>query len=63
MNAKPAKSANRMIFFARFAGCAFRSRCSHADETCAREIPRKSAGAAHDYLCRLAPNLAEPLPA
>ena len=27
-----------------FAGCAFRSRCSHADETCAREIPRRSGG-------------------
>jgi peptide/nickel transport system ATP-binding protein len=38
-----------------FAGCAFRSRCSHANETCAREIPRRQAGAAHDYLCRLAP--------
>jgi len=38
-----------------FAGCAFRSRCAHADATCARDIPRKSAGAAHDYLCRLAP--------
>jgi peptide/nickel transport system ATP-binding protein len=33
-----------------FAGCAFRSRCSHADATCEREIPRHSAGAAHDYL-------------
>jgi peptide/nickel transport system ATP-binding protein len=38
-----------------FAGCAFRSRCAHADATCAHEIPRRSAGAAHDYLCRLAP--------
>jgi peptide/nickel transport system ATP-binding protein len=38
-----------------FAGCAFRSRCAHADETCAREIPRRPAGATHDYLCRLAP--------
>ena len=38
-----------------FAGCAFRSRCSHADETCAHEIPRRQAGEAHDYLCRLAP--------
>ena len=27
-----------------FAGCAFRSRCSHADETCAREIPRRPGG-------------------
>jgi peptide/nickel transport system ATP-binding protein len=46
-----------------FAGCAFRSRCSYADATCEHEIPRRQAGAAHDYLCRLAPNLAEPLPA
>ena len=46
-----------------FAGCAFRSRCAHADETCAREIPRRQAGAAHDYLCRLAPDWAEPQPA
>jgi peptide/nickel transport system ATP-binding protein len=46
-----------------FAGCAFRSRCSHADETCAREIPRRPAGAAHDYLCRLAPAVTEPQPA
>jgi peptide/nickel transport system ATP-binding protein len=38
-----------------FEGCAFRSRCAHADETCAHEIPRRQAGAAHDYLCRLAP--------
>ena len=33
-----------------FAGCAFRSRCAHADDTCEREIPRRPAGAAHDYL-------------
>ncbi len=46
-----------------FAGCAFRSRCSHADETCAHEIPRRPAGEAHDYLCRLAPQSAEPQPA
>ena len=38
-----------------FAGCAFRSRCQHADATCAHDIPRRTAGAAHDYLCRLAP--------
>jgi peptide/nickel transport system ATP-binding protein len=36
-----------------FAGCAFRSRCSYADATCERDIPRHSAGAAHNYLCRL----------
>jgi peptide/nickel transport system ATP-binding protein len=46
-----------------FAGCAFRSRCSHADVTCERDIPRKAAGAAHEYLCRLAPRVAEPQPA
>jgi peptide/nickel transport system ATP-binding protein len=46
-----------------FAGCAFRSRCAHADATCEHDIPRRAAGAAHDYLCRLAPTLAEPLPA
>jgi len=47
-----------------FAGCAFRSRCSHADATCERDIPRKSAGAVHDYLCRLAPRgVAEQQPA
>jgi peptide/nickel transport system ATP-binding protein len=46
-----------------FAGCAFRSRCSHADATCEREIPRRQAEAAHDYLCRLAPQLTEPQPA
>jgi peptide/nickel transport system ATP-binding protein len=36
-----------------FAGCAFRERCDFADETCQRTIPRHSAGATHDYLCRL----------
>ena len=47
-----------------FAGCAFRSRCGHADATCEHEIPRKSAGATHDYLCRLAPrDVAELQPA
>jgi peptide/nickel transport system ATP-binding protein len=47
-----------------FTGCAFRSRCSYADATCEREIPRRQMGAAHDYLCRLAPaERAEPQPA
>jgi peptide/nickel transport system ATP-binding protein len=46
-----------------FAGCAFRSRCAHAIEVCEHEIPRKSAGAAHDYLCRLMPRELEPQPA
>lgn len=42
-----------------FVGCAFRSRCTHADEACARAIPRWPAGSAHDYLCRLSPDFAE----
>jgi peptide/nickel transport system ATP-binding protein len=46
-----------------FAGCAFRSRCARADETCMREIPRRPAGDAHDYLCRLEPGWAELQPA
>src|SRR6476646_6038677 len=47
-----------------FAGCAFRSRCAHAIDICARDIPRRPAGAAHDYLCRLLPReAAEPQPA
>ena len=46
-----------------FAGCAFRSRCAHANATCELVIPRRQAGAAHDYLCRLAPQFAEPQPA
>jgi len=36
-----------------FEGCAFRERCDFADETCRHVIPRHSAGAAHDFLCRL----------
>ncbi len=36
-----------------FTGCAFRDRCAHAIADCAREVPRQSAGAAHEYLCRL----------
>ena len=36
-----------------FEGCAFRERCSFADETCTRAIPRHSAGPTHDFLCRL----------
>ena len=36
-----------------FEGCAFRERCSFADETCAHAIPRKAASPGHDYLCRL----------
>jgi peptide/nickel transport system ATP-binding protein len=38
-----------------FEGCAFRSRCAHADATCEHAIPRRTAGAGHDYLCRLVP--------
>jgi peptide/nickel transport system ATP-binding protein len=36
-----------------FAGCAFRDRCAHAVADCALEVPRQSAGEAHEYLCRL----------
>jgi len=36
-----------------FEGCAFRERCSFADETCTHAIPRHSAGPTHDFLCRL----------
>jgi peptide/nickel transport system ATP-binding protein len=39
-----------------YAGCAFRTRCAYADASCEGAIPRRPAGAAHDYLCRLAPN-------
>ncbi len=46
-----------------FQGCAFRSRCAHAIEPCAHAIARRQAGAAHDYLCRLAPAALEPQPA
>ena len=47
-----------------FTGCAFRSRCPHADETCAATIQRRQASAAHEYLCRLAPSeFAESQPA
>jgi len=42
-----------------FAGCAFRSRCAHAMETCAHDIPRRPAGEGHDYLCRLESDRAE----
>ncbi len=38
-----------------FQGCAFRSRCSHADATCEQRVARRAATATHDYLCRLAP--------
>ena len=36
-----------------FEGCAFRERCSFADETCSHLIPRRNASPGHDYLCRL----------
>ena len=45
-----------------FEGCAFRSRCL-CGATCEHDIPRRPAGAAHDYLCRLAAQFAEPQPA
>jgi peptide/nickel transport system ATP-binding protein len=36
-----------------FEGCAFRERCTFADETCAHAVPRRTASPGHDYLCRL----------
>ncbi|MBI3515060.1 MAG: ABC transporter ATP-binding protein [Proteobacteria bacterium] len=36
-----------------FQGCAFRARCGHAAPECASAVPRRPAGATHDYLCRL----------
>jgi peptide/nickel transport system ATP-binding protein len=36
-----------------FEGCAFRERCSFADQTCAQTIPRHAAGPDHEFLCRL----------
>jgi peptide/nickel transport system ATP-binding protein len=38
-----------------FAGCAFRSRCQHADATCQQEIPWRQVSATHHCHCRLAP--------
>jgi peptide/nickel transport system ATP-binding protein len=38
-----------------FAGCAFRSRCSFADDRCAGLIPDQTAASGHTYLCRLPP--------
>jgi peptide/nickel transport system ATP-binding protein len=37
-----------------FAGCAFRDRCSFADQSCGGAVPRHAAGAGHEFLCRLA---------
>jgi len=34
-----------------FAGCAFRSRCGFANESCERDIPRRLAGTGHEFLC------------
>ena len=36
-----------------FEGCAFRDRCTFADETCSHTIPRHHAAPTHDFLCRL----------
>jgi peptide/nickel transport system ATP-binding protein len=41
-----------------FAGCAFRSRCGFANESCERDIPRRLAGENHDYLCTRLPEAA-----
>ena len=38
-----------------YAGCAFRSRCSFADDGCAGAIPNQAAASGHTYLCRLPP--------
>ena len=39
-----------------FVGCAFQDRCPHAIDACARHVPRQTAGAGHNYLCRLPPD-------
>jgi peptide/nickel transport system ATP-binding protein len=39
-----------------FAGCAFRDRCPHAIAECAGDVPRQSAAAGHEYLCRMPPD-------
>ncbi|MBL8673896.1 MAG: ABC transporter ATP-binding protein [Rhodospirillales bacterium] len=39
-----------------FEGCAFRDRCAHAAEECARAVDRRAAGPDHAYLCRLPPD-------
>ncbi len=39
-----------------FAGCAFRSRCTFADDGCAGLIPDQTAASGHTYLCRLPPS-------
>jgi peptide/nickel transport system ATP-binding protein len=39
-----------------FEGCAFRSRCSHADPRCASSVPSQTATAKHSYVCRLPPS-------
>jgi peptide/nickel transport system ATP-binding protein len=44
-----------------FAGCAFRSRCSFADDGCAGLIPSQTAASDHTYLCRLTPNSSKEL--
>ena len=36
-----------------FEGCAFRERCGFADGSCARTVPRHTAGSGHEFLCRL----------
>ena len=41
-----------------FAGCGFRDRCAHANETCASTLPNRSRTAEHHYACRLPPDWA-----
>ena len=38
-----------------FTGCGFRDRCTYAMAECAHDVPRRSVGDEHEYLCRLDP--------
>jgi len=40
-----------------YAGCAFRSRCTFANESCAADIPRRLATPRHDFLCTRLPEV------
>jgi peptide/nickel transport system ATP-binding protein len=39
-----------------FIGCAFRDRCAHAIDACARDVARRMVAEGHGYLCRLPPD-------
>ena len=41
-------------------GCQFRNRCSLASAACEAAVPRRSAAAAHEYLCVIAPEQMPP---